>query len=70
MIALIAIHDLNQAFRFADKVLVIHNGKLHACGNTHEVVTVDMLRDVYKLHARIEKCSMGYDHVIVDGTAP
>lgn len=69
MIVLIAIHDLNQALRFADKVLVIQNGRMRACGTPREVVTVDMLRDVYKIHARIEKCSMDYDHVIVDGTA-
>ncbi|MCK8782685.1 ABC transporter ATP-binding protein [Rhizobium sp. NTR19] len=69
MIVLIAIHDLNQALRFADKVLVIRNGRMLACGNPREVVTADMLRDVYKIHARIEQCSMGHDHVIVDGTA-
>lgn len=68
IIVLIAIHDLNQALRFADRILVINNGKMHACGNPREVVTVDMLREVYKLHARIETCSMNYDHVIVDGT--
>ncbi|MDQ0134274.1 iron complex transport system ATP-binding protein [Neorhizobium galegae] len=69
MIVMIAIHDLNQALRFADKVLVIVNGRMRACGNAREVVTVEMLRDVYKIHARIEKCSMDHDHVIVDGTA-
>jgi len=69
MIVMIAIHDLNQALRFADKVLVIANGRMRACGNPRDVVTVDMLRDVYKVHARIEKCSMDHDHVIVDGTA-
>ncbi|WP_454849712.1 ABC transporter ATP-binding protein [Rhizobium binxianense] len=69
MIVLIALHDLNQALRFADKVLVIENGRMRACGSPGDVVTVDMLRDVYKVHARIEKCSMDHDHVIVDGTA-
>jgi iron complex transport system ATP-binding protein len=69
MIVLIAIHDLNQALRFADKVLIIQNGRMRACGKPREVVTVDMLREVYKIHARIEKCSRDHDHVIVDGTA-
>ncbi len=32
MIVMIAIHDLNQALRFADKVLVIANGRMRACG--------------------------------------
>lgn len=69
MIVMIAIHDLNQALRFADKVLIIQDGRMHACGAPRDVVTVDMLKNVYKIHARIEKCSMGHDHVIVDGTA-
>ncbi|MBB3655606.1 iron complex transport system ATP-binding protein [Rhizobium sp. BK650] len=69
MIVLIAIHDLNQALRFADKVLIIQNGRMRACGKPREVVTVDMLREVYKIHARIEKCSRDHDHVIVDGMA-
>jgi len=69
MIVLIAIHDLNQALRFADKVLIIENGRMRACGNSSDVVTVDMLRDVYRVRARIEKCSMDHDHVVVDGTA-
>lgn len=69
MIVLIALHDLNQALRFADKVLVIHNGKMRACGKPRDVLTAQMLYDVYKVHARIEKCSMDHYHVIVDGTA-
>jgi iron complex transport system ATP-binding protein len=69
MIVLIAIHDLNQALRFADKVLVIANGRMHACGNPRDVVTTEMLREIYRVEARVEKCSMEYDHVIVDGTA-
>lgn len=69
MIVLIAIHDLNQALRFADKIMVIANGRMVACGTPAEVVTVDMLRNVYKVRARIEKCSLDLSHVIVDDTA-
>ncbi|MGO6667641.1 ABC transporter ATP-binding protein [Rhizobium ruizarguesonis] len=69
MIVLIAIHDLNQALRFADKVLVIANGRMHACGNPRDVVTAEMLREIYRVEARVEKCSLDHDHVIVDGTA-
>lgn len=69
MIVLIAIHDLNQALRFADKVLVIADGKMVACGAAASVITTQMLRDIYKIEARIEKCTRDYDHVIVDGVA-
>ncbi|WP_102959501.1 ABC transporter ATP-binding protein [Mangrovicella endophytica] len=67
MIVLIAIHDLNQALRFADTVLVIADGRMRACGDPRDVVTVEMLRDVYKVEARIERCSLDHAHVIVDG---
>lgn len=69
MIVLIAIHDLNQALRFADKVLLIADGQMQACGPAGEVITPQMLSSVYKVEARIEKCSRNFDHVIVDGVA-
>ena len=69
MIVLIAIHDLNQALRFADTVLLIADGKMRACGHPLDVINPMMLRDVYGIDARIEKCSRQFDHVIVDGVA-
>ncbi|TPW27896.1 ABC transporter ATP-binding protein [Martelella alba] len=67
MLVMIAIHDLNQALHFADKALVIAGGKMHACGRVSDVVTADMLRMIYKVEARIERCSHNLSHVIVDG---
>ncbi|HEY8577272.1 MAG TPA: ABC transporter ATP-binding protein [Devosia sp.] len=69
MIVLIAIHDLNQALRFADQVLLIADGKMQACGSPLEVINSTMLKSVYGVDARIEKCSRQFDHVIVDGVA-
>lgn len=67
IIVFIAIHDLNQALRFADQVLVIADGTLQGSGPCEAVITVDMLSSVYKIQARIERCSQGAGHVIVDG---
>lgn len=69
MIVLIALHDLNQALRFADKVLLIADGRMRSCGTPQEVINPQMLRDIYGVEARIEKCSRQFDHVIVDGVA-
>jgi len=66
MIVFIAIHDLNQALRFSDQALVIADGTLQASGPSAQVITVEMLRRVYRIAARIERCSMGIGHVIVD----
>lgn len=67
MIVFIALHDLNQALRFADHVLVIADGTARGSGPCEDVITAAMLRDVYQIAARVERCSMGTSHVIVDG---
>jgi iron complex transport system ATP-binding protein len=67
MIVLIALHDLNQALRFADQVLVIAGGTARGSGPCEDIVTSAMLRDVYRIDARVERCSRGASHVIVDG---
>lgn len=67
-IVFIAIHDLNQALRFADQVLVISNGTTQGSGPCSEVLTRQMLLDVYKVDARIEQCSRGMWHILIDDT--
>jgi iron complex transport system ATP-binding protein len=69
MVVLIALHDLNHALRFSDQAMVIVHGRLVACGSSPNVITSDLLRDVYHIDARIELCSRGIGHVIVDGVA-
>jgi iron complex transport system ATP-binding protein len=69
MIVFIAIHDLNQAMRFADHALVIEKGRLRGVGATGTVITPQLLREVYRIEARIETCSRGISQVIVDGVA-
>lgn len=69
MIVLIAIHDLNQALRFSDRVLLIANGRMQVFGSPLEVISPAMLRSVYGVEARIEQCSRRVNHVIVDGVA-
>lgn len=70
MIVFIAIHDLNQAMRFADHTMVIEDGRLRGVGSTADVITTTLLRDVYRIDARIEPCSRGFAQVIVDGVSP
>ncbi len=67
MIVLVALHDLNHALRYCESTIVIANGEMAASGATSSVVTQEMLRDIYKIDARIEHCSQGKAMVIVDG---
>ena len=66
MAILVALHDLNHAMRYCDHVLVVSNGKLVASGTTHDVITPAMLRDVWRVEARIEPCTRGRAQIIVD----
>ncbi|AMZ71136.1 MULTISPECIES: ABC transporter ATP-binding protein [Pseudomonas] len=66
VIVFIAIHDLNQALRFADQVLVVADGTAQGSGPSAEVITESMLRKVYKVEARIERCSRGQHHILID----
>lgn len=67
MIVLIALHDLNHALRYCANTIVIANGEMASSGPTNSVITSAMLRDIYRIDARIEACSRGRPMVIVDG---
>ncbi len=67
MIVLIALHDLNHALRYCANTIVIADGTMASSGATGNVITSDMLREIYRIDARIEACSHGRPMVIVDG---
>lgn len=69
MAVLIAIHDINHALRYCENTLVVADGKLVASGPSREVINSAMLRDIYRVKARIETCSHGWPLVIVDESA-
>ena len=65
----LAIHDLNQALRFADQVAVLGGGRVVAYGAPAVVLTPGLLREAYGVDARVEHCSRGFPFLIVDGSA-
>ena len=44
---LLAIHDLNLAARYCDRVLVMHQGRVIGAGRPADLLTPDLIRDVY-----------------------
>ena len=54
--------------RYCDNTIVIAGGKMVASGPTGDVITQGMLRDIYRVEARIEACSQGKPLVIVDNS--
>ncbi|MCB4207820.1 ABC transporter ATP-binding protein [Arthrobacter sp. UM1] len=47
------LHDLQQAARYADHLVVLARGGIHAVGTPHEVLTDTLLRDVFEIDARV-----------------
>ncbi|RKY43031.1 MAG: ABC transporter ATP-binding protein [Candidatus Latescibacterota bacterium] len=50
---LIALHDLNLAARYADKIVVLHNGTVYASGKSAPVLTPEMVRHIYGVNATV-----------------
>jgi iron complex transport system ATP-binding protein len=42
-----AVHDLNLAAQYCDRVILIHRGRIHAEGTPREVITEGNMRQVY-----------------------
>lgn len=59
MTALMVLHDVNFASRFADGICVLKNGRVHSSGTPDKVVTEDMLRDVYGVESILSRDSFG-----------
>jgi iron complex transport system ATP-binding protein len=65
---LIAIHDLNQALRAADRVMVLAGGRLEAFGTPAEVITPALIDQVYGVRASVERIGRtGAPFVVVEG---
>jgi len=47
------LHDLNAACRFADRIALLHEGRLRATGTPAEVLQPGLLRDVYGVRVAI-----------------
>lgn len=48
-----AIHDLNLAARCCDKIAVLNRGKIRVVGKTREVLTEDIIREVFKVEVKV-----------------
>lgn len=54
--AVVTMHDLNLALRFADKFMLLKNGKVFAVGGI-EIMTPENIKSVYSVPVRIENYS-------------
>ncbi|MEI4488772.1 ABC transporter ATP-binding protein [Frigidibacter sp. MR17.14] len=66
-VVILALHDLNQVMRSCTTTLAIGDGRVLACGATLEVLTPSLIRALYGIDSRVERCSRGCPVMIVDG---
>lgn len=62
-----ALHDLTMAAQWADRILILKEGRLWGAGTPEEILTPAMLAEVYGVSGRIERCSQGRLLVLADG---
>lgn len=65
-LAVIAVHDLNLALRFCQRIVVLGEGRVLAAGRPAEVLTPELLHIAYGVRARVEQCSLGHPLVLAD----
>ncbi|NIZ12619.1 ABC transporter ATP-binding protein [Phaeobacter sp. HF9A] len=66
-VILLALHDLNQVMRCCTTTMALAEGRILATGPTLEVLTPALIRQLYGIDSRVERCSRGCPMMIVDG---
>ena len=57
-------HDINIASKYSDNVIVLHDHKIHSVGTPEDVITKQMLKEVYDVDADI-MMDNGKPHLIL-----
>lgn len=52
--SIIALHDLNHAAMYCDRLIVMKGGRIVACGLPEEVLTQGLLQEVFSVQAHVE----------------
>jgi iron complex transport system ATP-binding protein len=61
---LAAIHDLNAAAMFCDRIYALNRGKIVCNGTPEEVLTTKLIRDLYEVEADVSKGRFGKLNII------
>ncbi|WP_174589976.1 ABC transporter ATP-binding protein [Methanocella conradii] len=56
---IVALHDLNLALRYSDRVAMMNRGRLYAYGKPEDVLTIQNINDVYGVEAFIIESDYG-----------
>jgi len=69
--AVIAVlHDLNLAMRFADRIVLLHRGKLAVDGDRAEAITAETIRSIFEVDVRIDFTEQGVPFLLPQTMRP
>lgn len=68
-IGVVVLHDLALAAQWADRIAMLGDGEVQAVDRPDGVITPAMLGDIYRIEARVERCSRGRLQIMTDGLA-
>ena len=55
----LVLHDIDQAARYADYMIALEDGSIYAHGTPEEVVTEELLADVFRIDALVSLAEYG-----------
>jgi iron complex transport system ATP-binding protein len=68
--ALVVLHDINLAARYADRLLWLREGSVVADGGVAETLSSERLQQVYGVTATVSRATSGHLAVEITGVAP
>lgn len=66
LVTIVVLHDLSLAASFADRLVVLHEGRVAAKGKPSDIITTDLLRRVYGVESSIQLGPDGHVWVRVE----
>lgn len=61
MTIVMVLHELNQASRYSDRLVVMKKGKIMACGTPKEVINEEILKEVYHIQSEIDEDPLSFN---------
>ena len=69
--AVVAIlHDINLAMRFADRILLLHQGRLAADGDRRDTITAEAIRHIFEVDVAIRHTDDGVPYLLPQTMQP
>lgn len=49
------LHDLNQAMKYGDKIIIMDDGKVHSYGKPMEIISEELIEEVFEVKSKIHR---------------